>query len=47
MTGIGKQVKKTVINKKGFLPKTSLKYPIGGLIKNDSVPCSGTEDSVS
>lgn len=38
MTGIGKQVKKTVINRKGFLPKTSLKYPIGGLIKNESVP---------
>lgn len=38
MTGTGKQVNTTVINKKGFLPYISLRYPISGLIKKERVP---------
>lgn len=38
ITGMGKHVNNTVSNKKGFLPKTSLKNPIGGLMTKDRSP---------
>lgn len=38
ISGIGKQVKKTVINKKTFRPHISDIAPIRGALKNDSKP---------
>ena len=43
MKGIGRQVKKTVINKKNFLPHTSDRAPIKGALKNDSKPWNNTK----
>ena len=39
MSGIGAQVKNTVIKRNNFLPQMSLKAPIKGAERNESRPC--------
>lgn len=38
ISGIGKQVKNTVISKKNFRPHTSDRAPISGALRNDRIP---------
>lgn len=38
ISGIGAQVKNTVMSKKNFLPHTSLSAPIKGALRNDRMP---------
>lgn len=41
--GIGKQVKKTVPRRKGFLPHTSDRAPMSGALRKESRPCRGKQ----
>lgn len=43
ISGIGKQVKKTVPRRKGFLPHTSDKAPMRGALRKDSRPWRGKQ----
>jgi hypothetical protein len=38
ISGIGKQVKKTVPRRKGFLPQTSERAPMSGALRKESRP---------
>ena len=45
INGIGKHVKKTVINKNTFLPHISDMAPMSGALRNESIPYSNKNNN--